>query len=445
MLKRLLKILAWFAGLLFILAVTTLTTVDWSNYREQEYYQRTMDALEELEYAGGTGEFIKAGWATVNATPKEPQDLVGYRPRGEYDFVQDSSYIKALILDNGQHRLALLSYELLIIHPQLARRVEQKVQEVLSIDKVYFTATHTHSGMGGYMPGIMGKIAFGGYDEEVVTMMEEKTLQAVQQAMLTTDTVQVHYRKTAAEDFVMNRFIVEDPVDPFFRQLIFTKTDGQKATFITYTAHATCLSSKFMGLSGDYPYYLTEYLEEDNVDFALFAAGTVGSHRPVTPGNDLPSIQQYAHSLDSVLTLSEAVTIPIGSDLLQSASLPLYLRQAHYRISDNIRLRPWVFDAAFGDTNAHFDIVRLGNILMIASSGEISGVFYEKWEKAAKEKGLGLIITTFNGGYIGYITPDEYYNRHYHEVRDMNWFGPYNGAYFDEIIMRIIESQGGNR
>ena len=270
-------------------------------------------------------------------------------------------------------------------------------------------------------------------------MLEEKSLLAIQNALSTADTVQVHYQKTAAEEFVVNRFIAEDPVDPYFRQLVFTKTDGEKGTFVTYTAHATCLSSKFMGLSGDYPNYLTDYLEEDNVDFAMFAAGTVGSHRPLAPGKDIPSVQQYAQSLDSVLNVSEAVGDTLKRPLLESATLPLYLRDAHYRISDNIRLRPWLFDVAFGDTNAHFDIVRLGNVLMISSSGEISGVFYEKWEKTAEAKGLHLIITTFNGGYIGYITPDQYYNHRYHEVRDMNWFGPYNGAYFDEIITKIIE------
>jgi hypothetical protein len=439
MFKRLLKILAWIAGLLFFLAILTLTAVDWSDYKEQDYYRQTMTALQELEYAGGDGSYLKAGWATVNATPSEPQDLVGYKPRGEYEFVQDSSDVKALVIENGRHTLAILSYELLIIHPQLAQRVEQKIREALPIDKVYFTATHTHSGMGGYMPGLMGKIVFGGYDEAVVSMLEKKTLLAIQNALFTSDTVQVHYKRTAAEEFVMNRFIAEDPVDPYFRQLLFTKRNGEKGTFITYTAHATCLSSKFMGLSGDYPNYLTDYLEEDNVDFALFASGTVGSHRPMAPGNDVPSVQQYAYSLDSVLTVSEAIAEPVEGSLLRSATLPLYLREAHYRISDDIRLRPWVFDAAFGDTNAHFDILRLGNVLMITSSGEISGVFYEKWEKAAKEKGLHLIITTFNGGYIGYITPDEYYNHRYHEVRDMNWFGPYNGAYFDEIITQIID------
>ena len=194
-----------------------------------------------------------------------------------------------------------------------------------------------------------------------------------------------------------------------------------------------------MGLSGDYPQYLMNYLEADNADFAFFAAGTVGSHKPMADGNDIPSVKEYASELDAVLSDSTTAPFPVQGLALQSATLPLALRDAHYRISDNIRLRPWLFNAAFGDTNAHFDIVLLGNVLMISSSGEISGVFYEKWEKLAADNGLHLIITTFNGGYIGYITPDKYYNYDYHEVRDMNWFGPYNGAYFDEIIRGIIQ------
>src|SRR5690606_22530050 len=167
---------------------------------------------------------------------------------------------------------------------------------------------------------------------------------------------------------------------------------------------------------------------------------TVGSHRPMAQGNDIQAVKAYADNLDSVLTAATTEPIPVKDFSLQSTTVPLALREAHYRISDNIRLRPWVFNAGFGDTNAHFDIVLLGNTLMISSSGEISGVFYENWEQKAAEEGLNLIITTFNGGYIGYITPDRYYNYKFHEVRDMNWFGPYNGAYFDEIITGIIDT-----
>jgi hypothetical protein len=86
----------------------------------------------------------------------------------------------------------------------------------------------------------------------------------------------------------------------------------------------------------------------------------------------------------------------------------------------------------------HFDITIVGNTLLIASSGEISGVFFKKWEDQANGLGLNLIITTFNGGYMGYITPDNYYDRNYHEVREMNWYGPGNGMYYDQMITSLI-------
>src|SRR5690606_31228053 len=139
-------------------------------------------------------------------------------------------------------------------------------------------------------------------------------------------------------------------------------------------------------------------------------------------------------------SVSDSIAEPAQGSLLQSATLPLYLRDAHYRISDNFRLRPCVFNAAFGDTNAHFDVVQLGNTLMVASCGEIAGVFYWRSEKEAAEVGLNLILIYLDGGYIRYMTLDDYYNRHYHEVLDLNWFGLYNCVYFYEIMMGIIDT-----
>jgi hypothetical protein len=127
----------------------------------------------------------------------------------------------------------------------------------------------------------------------------------------------------------------------------------------------------------------------------------------------------------------------IGSQVL-AARLPLKLRTPHLRISDNLRVRPWLFDWAFGDNPAYFDVLRIGNALFISSSGEVSGVFYKAWEEQAEALGLSLFITTFNGGYIGYITPDKYYSGDYYEVRDMNFYGPYNGDYFKEVVANLI-------
>lgn len=437
------KVLLGIFLFLLLAAIFTLTRVDRSPIEEQEFYQKTLQSLQDLPIKSTQGNLWLAGWAKANMTPAKPIDLVGYAPRGPYDFVQDSSFVKSIFLSNGKSSIAWINLELLIVHPHLAKSIESAViKSFPDLTKVIFTATHTHSGMGGYMPGPVGELAFGGFQEEIVQMITERSLEAISKAKMEMDTVSITYRKADAGELLANRFIKDGPTDPFTRQLIFTQKSGQKATLITYSAHATCLSSKFMGLSGDYPFYLMKTLEEKEFDFALFASGTVGSHRPIAPGNQVKDIQEYAFQLDSVNRLKMTRYATIRNTSMKNARLDIQLREPHLRISDNWRIRPWLFDRLVGDTNAYFDITQIGNTLLISSSGEISGVFYEKWEKLAESKGLNLIITTFNGGYIGYITPDELYDKHFHEVREMNWYGPGNGKYFDDMITKIIEQSG---
>ncbi len=434
------KILIGVFLFIFILGLITLTTVDRSPIQDQGFYTATLNAVDQLQLQGSETDTWLAGWGKANMTPSDPVELVGYAPRGNYEFVQDSSYVKALALGNGKTTIAWLSYELLIVHPQLATEVKAAIKnQNLPIDQVLFTATHTHAGMGGYMPGPLGEMAFGGYNEETVQHMVDQSIQALSNALNSKDTVAIHYRKIDAGDYVANRFIKGDPIEPSIRQLIFTKNNGSNATFFTYSAHATILSSKFMGLSGDYPFYLMKDLEEDDFDFAMFAAGTVGSHRPLASGKTPELVQKYAHELDSVMQVKMTDSSTVNGHRIEVGSFPIALREPHLRISDNLRLRPWLFNYLLGETNVHFDITLVGNTLLIASSGEISGVFFSKWEEQANALGLNLIITTFNGGYMGYITPDEYYDRNFHEVREMNWYGPGNGKYYDDLISKIIQ------
>jgi hypothetical protein len=416
--KKALKILLGLFLVLFVLAVILLTTVDRSPIEKQQFYKETFDRLEEIPIQTTLGETWTAGWSKSNMTPPEPVDLVGYAPRGPYEFVQDSSFVKALTLSNGKTQLAWLNFELLIVHPFLAKSIREAVENAnLPIAQLNFTATHTHSGMGGYMPGPLGEMAFGGFNQEIVDLMVEKSVAALETAISLQDTVSITYRKADARALVENRFIKNDPIDPFVRQLIFTKRDGKKATFLTYSAHATTMSSKFMGLSGDYPFYLMQNLEANEYDFALFAAGTVGSHRALSFGNTPELVAKYAAALDSTIRIQMTQFETIDRKEIGHGRLDISLREPHLRISDNLRIRPWLFEYLLGDTNAHLDFTLIGNTLLIASSGELSGVFYEKWEESARAKGLNLIITTFNGGYIGYITPDHLYDKHFHEVR----------------------------
>ena len=155
-------------------------------------------------------------------------------------------------------------------------------------------------------------------------------------------------------------------------------------------------------------------------------------------GNTPELVGAYAEAIETRIGADTSQVALQGESLLCTTKVDIQLGEPQLRVTTNLRLRPWLFRSLLGEVPAYLDITQVGNILFISSSGELSGVFYEAWDDLAQEKGLHLVVTVFNGSYIGYITPDELYDAHYHEVREMNWFGPGNGDYFDRLIQEVI-------
>ena len=437
MIRKLFKIILGLTLSITILSLIFLTSVDWEPLEGKLYYKKTMERVGDLQFEESAGETWLAGWDVQNITPKEPTVLVGYKPRGNYEMVLDSSFVKTLVIGNGYQKIVFIGYPFMIIHPKLSKTIREKIHESeIPVDHIYFTASHTHSGYGGHMKGLVSDILYGGYDPEIVENIIKGTITSVRNSISTMDTVQLTYRKSNTVEKVRNRFVGTDPVDPFIRRLQIQKSNGHLAVLFTYSAHATTLSSSYMGLSGDYPHYLEKEFEKE-FDWALYAAGAVGSHSPIITKKSIQTTKDYASSLydeakQNVIELADTTVF------LKMASLSISMREPHFRVTDNYRLKPWVFNAVIGPSSPFFDVVRIGNLLFISSSGEVSGVFYEAWEQLANNHGMELMITTFNGEYIGYIPPDKYYDRHYRETRELNWYGPYNGQYFDELIKKLI-------
>ncbi|MGK0138130.1 MAG: neutral ceramidase [Algoriphagus sp.] len=124
---------------------------------------------------------------------------------------------------------------------------------------------------------------------------------------------------------------------------------------------------------------------------------------------------------------------------IYSIQLPLPLRKASPRILKNWALRPWVFKWLFGESPAFIKVLSIGNTLMIGLPCDFSGELMEDLDRYAQSKGLNLIVTSFNGTYAGYITADKHFDFENYETFTMNWFGPYNGAYFSEVVRDIVD------
>ena len=194
-----------------------------------------------------------------------------------------------------------------------------------------------------------------------------------------------------------------------------------------------------MELSADYPGHLIRLIEQDEaLDFAVYGAGAVGSMAPLSPPlEDLEEVKYIAENLASqVLLMQHATPVEYISEL-SYGRVQVELRESHWRISENIRLRPWVFKQVFGEVDATINVLKVGPQMFVGTPCDFSGELVEPLDLKYRDQGAYLLIHSFNGSYIGYITKDEWYDRDKYETRMMNWFGPYNGAYFSELIDRL--------
>lgn len=442
-----LKILAGLLVLVLITMAVGLAPVDETPYQQMPYYIHTKQRLAQMSLPAPAKTPIRAGWAKANITPPYTTPTGGYGARRgkHWHVISDSIFARAIVLDNGSTKTALVGLDLLITPPTVTEALKRRLPEVgLRWEDVYMGAIHSHNSIGSWAPGLVGGLFAGEYDEKIVTRITDGVLQAIRQAQRNVAPVQTGFGQVDASDHIYNRMNFTGPprpLDGMIRLLKLTKITGESALLCTFAGHATLFEDSMWNyLSRDYPGSLVDRLEKKSANFAVFMAGAVGSTGPEAKGKtDFQEIRNYAGDLAARIerTVPQIQTRPDSA--LTVLTLPLGLREPQPRIIGNWRVRPWLFYSVYGDYPSDLKALRIGQTVLLGTPCDFSGQLVADFKPIAAQKGVNLMITSFNGGYVGYITPDAYYNQSTYETRDMNWFGPYNGAYFEEMMMGLLK------
>ena len=439
--KKGLRIFSGIAFTLLILGIVSIKPVDYSGYEDKDYYLESSGAISLLKPDTSTSE-IRIGWSQQSITPAEPVRLTGLR-RTPYERIQDSVYLRTFAFSDGKQTVVLLIYDLWIIHPRLANTIRESVLENFNeVDHIYFSATHTHSSIGGWASGLTGSLIVGGNSEETLGFIREQTLESVKSALSDLQPARISFGESQTTGLIVNRLNRESgPIDETLRQLNFEKPDGERAGIYSYQAHTVFLSKDKNELSADYPSaFLPRAIQRDSLDMAAFLAGAMGSHTPVIEDRDdsYEAMQAYGEHLAEFVDSS--IKEPLDSlNGLEFYQVPVQLPPATIRISENWKLKEGIFNSIMGNYPSEITVFRLGRILLIGIPIELSGEYNLELSKIAKDRGLDLVITCFNGTYLGYAPRDHYYNEvSKAETRSMNWYGPHSGSYFKQLIEEII-------
>jgi neutral ceramidase len=433
---RLAKYLLYTLAFLLALAAALVKPIDRTPMAEQSFYQESLQALDTFRITKRNGSELRVGWGKVNITPAAEMPMAGYRPRPAFKHVHDSLFIRVLVVSNSNATVALVSADLLLFPPALLNAITERLTPG-ELDFVYPGATHTHNGIGGWDDTFAGQLIAGNYNEQWVNATADAVVVCIRKATRVMKTASFAYAEANGAAFVVNR-LRQAPVDDRLRIMTITRSDSTKACFFTFSAHANCINKKSLDLSADYPGEVVNQLQKRGFDFAMYIAGMVGSHRPhyarQPDAKDFEFIQLMAADVaDSIATANRKKN---NLSTLAFASLPIRFGPSQMRLEKNIALRTWVFNAGLGELSGELKLLRIGGLALVGTPCDFSGELYLRYFNDRTEP---LIITSFNGGYVGYITEDSAYDIvNKAEVRNMNWVGPYHGQYFSEMIGRLV-------
>lgn len=471
MLRKLIKVLAIVIGILLLFLLWALQTVDYTPYFESDYYHNTKARLDSLcghrkssygkvfvgfgkasltpDFTGGEVDFSKGKFKEI------PLSGYGGREGAPATGVHDSLFVKAVAMKVGGEFVVLIGADLLIMPPEVSAKVDSTLAGKFDMTRanIFYSATHSHSSVGAWSGGTVGELFNGAYNPMVVDWIAQQVALAIEKSISDLKPGKIGVTNFDAIDFTRNRLVKEDgQVNGDFILLEAHQTSdslagihGKKALLGSFGAHATTLGEWNMDTSGDYPGYWQRKLERNGYDMAVFYAGSVGSHTYSSKGEKFEKPAYIGEALaDSALKYAPLMELKDSIDL-SAMTLRVDLPEFQIRITDGLRLNPFIAKKLFPEVgDIYLQVLKLDGLIWATSPCDFSGETAIIYKNSMNRKGYRALVSSFNGGYTGYVLPCKYYHYNAYESRLMNWFGPSYNPMINYLIGEMMEEVSGN-
>lgn len=389
---------------------------------------------------------IRVGLATVDLVPPHPTPLAGHIGGIAAPFVAVNSRCeaRALTVTGRGAGVTILSADLLLIDDRLNRAVLDRAG--LPRDQVYFTATHTHGGPGGWGVHPLERLVAGSYDPAEFNRLVDRLAGAIVRSRAVLVPAELAFVRVDVPGMQWNRVVPGGRTDEALSAWIFRSTtplpgrpDARPtlATLAVFGAHATVAHPDPPRLGADYPgAFAAELGRIAGGGEVLFAAGTVGDAGPVRPEgpNEQHRAEAYGRMLAArlapVVTSAEFHTEVDLDNLGLEVDLPPV--QVPFRLA-TLRLSPlatwWVCRP-----RTYLHAVRLGPAVLVGFPGDYSG----ELARTIRAE-LPVVATSFSGDYKGYlVTAATFRARACYETRWMSFFGPDLGDHLTRVAGEMI-------
>jgi neutral ceramidase len=456
--KRFGIILGSILGILVVIFILSTSSVEDTPFYKSDYYKKTEARVDSLKSAYIiNNDSLKAGFAKISITPgmNYPEDkyeegkfrdapLAGYGARKGKPAtgVHDSIFVKAAALKINDQVVVIVGADLLIMPPNIIDEVTIRLaQKGIQRNQIFYSASHSHSSLGGWGPGFIGEQFAGKENPNLSKWLILQITKVVTTAIADLKPARIGTGTFNAGTYTRNRLIGDAGTkNSDFAFISIEQIGIRKAVIGSFSAHSTTLGADNMMFSADYPGYWERKMESTSVDLAIFCAGSVGSQSPSGEGKGFDKPKLIGESLaDSLNTYLHKVVLQDKASF-SALSLKVVLPEYHIRLTPKINLASWASEKLMPvPQNVYLQALRIGNLIWITTPSDFSGEYALQIKNGLAAKGFGANISSFNGSYVGYIIPGRYFYLDEYEPKIMGWFGPNMGEYTVHLIRRMTD------
>ena len=389
---------------------------------------------------------LMAGVGKSDITPPVGTPLAGYEARhGEPSKgVHDPTEARALIIDSGGQKLALLSVDHLGFDHRMVDRTRAIASRATGIPPhaIFVMSSHTHSGGGAYMRIVpsLGQFLTGRYDPRVRAVYERRAAEAIIAANRDMKAARIAFGSGEVRGISRFRstWPPDGPVDPEIGviRVDFAATGKPMAVLMNFAVHPTVLGSENMEFSADFVAYARRGLERliGGGVMAIFANGAEGTIGPVS----LQDVSQWqrAESIGNALA-AEAYKValrlrPRDGVEVEVSHTPLEMKlDVPKQFAQGVTMKRYRTEVAA----VSFD----DRVALVAIPGEMSSMLGSKIKARGRLLGFDqTFILGVTNDWLGYIVTEDEYRHHTYEA-SISFFGPAFGSFITNEAFQILE------
>jgi len=240
--------------------------------------------LLALASHSAAAERLHAGFGATPLPTPEAGPLAGYGGlfTRSATGVLNPPEARALVVERGARRLAIVAVDLVIVRPPLRDALRAAARE-RGVEILLVAATHTHSGPGGYMTGWLPRFTTAGrHLPGAAQAIATAAIRALGEAIADLHPVRFGSGR-ASLTLAENRRRAGGPSETELPLLVFRSGQPEHGPIVlfSYGAHATVLSPASRDYSSDYLGPAHAALQQAGWR-SVFLAGPLGDQRPTS-------------------------------------------------------------------------------------------------------------------------------------------------------------------